>query len=177
MHALAMDQRGHGDGDKPAQGYALLGFRRGRRGVHGRSKEPEWAAPFADEVDRLTDPVDRGWVKASLEWFPTFHDIPQWYIEDRVDDGVRMPAHVWHDALAGLATARPPTETGTIRALTLIIWGGRDELLQWEEQESLSAKIPGSRVVVYADTGHLVLWEQPELVAADLKTFVESLPA
>ncbi len=30
---------------------------------------------------------------------------------------------------------------------------------------------------MYTDTGHLVLWEQPELVAADLKTFVESLPA
>ena len=117
-------------------------------------------------MDRLTDPVDRGWVKASLEWFPTFHDIPQWYIEDRVDDGVRMPAHVWHDALAGLATARPPTEAGTIRAPTLIIWGGRDELLQWEEQESLSAKIPAREssctpIPVTSSCGSSRSWSPP----------------
>jgi rifampin ADP-ribosylating transferase len=213
IHALAMDQRGHGDADKPAKGYALLDFAEDVEAfmdavelssavllgsssggyvaqqvaisspvrvagvvLVGSPRSLLGRPPFADEVDRLTDPVDRGWVKASLEWFPTFHDIPQWFLDDRVEDGVRMPAHVWRDALAGLSTARPPTETGTITATTLIIWGGRDELLPWEDQESLSAAIPGSRVVVYADTGHLVLWEQPERVAADLTTFVESLP-
>lgn len=214
IHAFAIDQRGHGDGDKPAEGYALLDFAEDIEAfmdavgvtsavllgsssggyvaqqvaissphrvagvvLVGSPRSLKGRAPFADEVDRMTDPVDLGWVKASLQWFPTFNDIPQWYIEDRVDDGVRMPAHVWRDALAGLTTARPPTEAGTIRAPTLIIWGARDELLPWEEQESLSAAIPGSRVVAYADTGHLVLWEQPERVAADLTTFVESLPA
>jgi pimeloyl-ACP methyl ester carboxylesterase len=29
--------------------------------------------------------------------------------------------------------------------------------------------------VVYEDTGHLVLWEQPERLAWDLTAFVESL--
>jgi hypothetical protein len=30
---------------------------------------------------------------------------------------------------------------------------------------------------VYDDTGHLVLWEQPERVADDLTDFVNGLPA
>jgi hypothetical protein len=30
---------------------------------------------------------------------------------------------------------------------------------------------------LYEDTGHLVLWEQPERVASDLAGFVESLPS
>jgi pimeloyl-ACP methyl ester carboxylesterase len=68
---------------------------------------------FADEVDRLVDPVDRAWVESSLAWFPRFHDVPDWYIHDRIDDGVRMPADVWRQTLTGLITARPPTETGT----------------------------------------------------------------
>ena len=58
---------------------------------------------------------------------------------------------------------------------TLIIWGDRDELLTREEEEHLATLIPGSRLVVYQDTGHLVLWEQPERVARDVTTFVESL--
>jgi rifampin ADP-ribosylating transferase len=53
--------------------------------------------------------------------------------------------------------------------------GRRDELLTREHQQALTAAIPASRLVVYEDTGHLVLWEQPERVASDLTAFVESL--
>jgi rifampin ADP-ribosylating transferase len=53
----------------------------------------------------------------------------------------------------------------------MIIWGDRDELLPLEDQKTLAAAIPGSRLVVYEDTGHLVLWEQPKRVAADLAAF------
>ncbi len=60
--------------------------------------------------------------------------------------------------LTGLITALPPTSTGTISAPTLIIWGDRDDLLSGEEERQLAAAIPGSRLVVYQDTGHLVLW-------------------
>jgi pimeloyl-ACP methyl ester carboxylesterase len=212
IHALAMDQRGHGDADKPPDGYALMDFANDAEAfmdelgltsavmlgsssggyvaqqvaissphrvtglvLVGSPRSLRGRPPFADEVDRLTDLIDREWVRASLAWYPRFHEVPDWYIEDRIDDGVRMPAHVWRAALTGLSTALPPIETGVIRAPTLIIWGGRDELLSREQEEALSAAIPGSRLVVYEDTGHLVLWEQPERVAADLTNFVETL--
>ena len=147
-------------------GLVLVGSPRSLRG----------RPPFADEVDRLTDPVDRAWVRASLEWFPRFHDIPGWYVEDRIDDGLRMPANVWRKTL-GLSTAVPPTETGTITVPTLIIRGERDDLLVQQDQEALAVAIPGSRLVEYNDTGHLVLWEQPQRVASDLIDFVTSLSA
>jgi pimeloyl-ACP methyl ester carboxylesterase len=94
-----------------------------------------------------------------------------------VADGVAMPARVWKDALAGLGTAKPPTQTGTITAPTIIIWGGRDELLPHQDQVALSTAIPGSRLLVYDETGHLVLWEQPERIVADLVAFIAGLPA
>ncbi|HCT77918.1 MAG TPA: alpha/beta hydrolase [Micromonosporaceae bacterium] len=212
IHVLAMDMRGHGAADKPAEGYALTDFADdvtafmdaleissavlvgsssggyvaqqvaiadpkrvnglvlvgSPRSLHGRTA-------FADEVDRLEDPVDRPWVTDSLSWFPRFHDVPDWYLEERIDDGVRMPAHVWRSALAGLTSATPPVEVATITAPTLIIWGGRDELLSRDDQLALSADIPSSLLVVYEATGHLVLWEQPERVAEDLSDFMESL--
>jgi len=31
-------------------------------------------------------------------------------------------------------------------------------------------------MIVYEGTGHLVLWEQPDRVAADLKAFMATLP-
>jgi pimeloyl-ACP methyl ester carboxylesterase len=212
IRALAMDQRGHGDADKPADGYSLTDFAEDVtafmdamglpsavlvgsssggyvaqqvsisspervRGLVlvGSPRSLRGRTPFADEVDRLTDPISRAWVKASLTWFPRFHDVPEWYIEARVDDGVRMPARVWRQALAGLTEATPPTEAGTIDVPTLIIWGGRDELLRRADGDALAAAIPDSRLLVYSDTGHLVLWEQPERVAADLTDFVNHL--
>ena len=127
---------------------------------------------FADEVDRLTDPIGSAWVEASLLWFPRFREIPDWYLRDRVEDGVRVPAEIWRRSLAGLLEARPPTEAGTIAAPTLVIWGGRDELLSLADQEAMVAAIPGARLVVYDDTGHLVLWEHPERVAAEVTAFL-----
>jgi rifampin ADP-ribosylating transferase len=153
--------------DSPTRvtGLVLVGA---PRSLHGRP-------PFADEVERLTDPVEPSWVRESLTWFPRFHDVPDRYIDDRVRDGLRLPAHVWRDTLTGLTTAAAPTDTGAITAPTLIIWGDRDDLLPIEDQRRLAATIPGSRLVVYPNTGHLVLWEQPDRLATDLTAFADSL--
>jgi pimeloyl-ACP methyl ester carboxylesterase len=122
--------------------------------LHGR-------APFADEVDRLTDPLDEDWVRDSLAWFPLLHEVPQWFLEDRVRDGLRMPARAWKGILNGLCDAAPPTESGTIQAPTLILWGAEDGLLPRAGQETLAARISGSALKVYPDVGHLVLWGVP----------------
>jgi pimeloyl-ACP methyl ester carboxylesterase len=66
------------------------------------------------------------WVEESLTWFPRYNDVPDWYVEDRIRDGLRVPAHVWRAGLAGLTAAVPPSESGTITAPTLIVWGDRD---------------------------------------------------
>ena len=143
----------------------------------GSPRSLQGRPPFADEVDQLTDPVDAAWVRKFLTWFPRFRQVPPWYIDGRVQDGARMPSHVWREALAGLVSARPPTDIATITAPTIIVWGARDELLTREHQQALAAAIPASRLIVYEDTGHLVLWEQPERVASDLTAFVASLRA
>jgi pimeloyl-ACP methyl ester carboxylesterase len=212
ISALAMDQRGHGNSDKPAEGYlltdladdvtafldamgipsaVLVGSSSGGyvaqqvaisspervRGLVlvGAPRSLRGRPAFADEVDGLTDPINRAWVKESLTWFPRFHEVPGWYIEARVDDGVQMPARVWRQALAGLTEATAPTEVGTIHSPTLIIWGARDELLPRADCDALAAAIPGSRLLVYPDTGHLVLWEQPARIASDLSAFIARL--
>jgi pimeloyl-ACP methyl ester carboxylesterase len=138
------------------------------RDLHGRPF-------FADEVEALSDPVKAAWVRETLTWFPRFHRVPKWYIDDRVQDGVVFPAHVWRETLHGLCNAQPPTETAPISCPTLIVWGDRDQLLSREQQEHLAAAISGSRLLIYENTGHLVLWEQPERVARDLTSFVELL--
>lgn len=212
VQAIAIDQRGHGDAEKPAFGYTLehlaedveafmdavgissavlLGSSSGGYVAQqvaitspnrvaglvliGSPRTLQGRPSFADEVEHLTDPIDAAWVRKSLTWFPRFHRVPRWYIEDRVRDGVSIPAHVWRQTFTGLTAARPPTDAATITAPTLILWGDQDRLLTRDQQDALAAAIPASRLVVYEDTGHLVLWEQPDRLASDLTTFIASL--
>lgn len=130
---------------------------------------------FADEVDALADPVDEDWVRDSLSWFPLLHEVPPWYVEDRVRDGLRMPAHAWKAILNGLCEATPPTESGTIQAPTLILWGARDNLLPRSDQETMAARIPGAVLKVYSAVAHMVLWECPERIAEDATAFFRTL--
>lgn len=97
------------------------------------------------------------------------------FLEAMVGESLEVRAHVWKATLRGLLEAVPPAETGTIVAPTLIVWGERDAFVSRADQERLVAAIPGSQLVIYEGTGHVVHWEQPERVAADLAAFAEPL--
>jgi pimeloyl-ACP methyl ester carboxylesterase len=150
------------DASEWVSGLVLLGA---PRSLQGRP-------PFADEVDRLADPLDPAWVRESLTWYPWSQEVPDAYVDARVADALRVPAAVWRASLDGLTSARPPTEAGTVRAPTLVVHGGSDTLLPVTEAQALAAAIPASRLVVYEDTGHLVLWEQPGRIADDVRAFL-----
>ncbi|WP_104181852.1 alpha/beta fold hydrolase [Arthrobacter sp. B0490] len=137
--------------------------------LHGR-------APFADDVEQLSNPIAENWVRDFLSWFPFQRDVPTWFIEDRIRDGVTMSVHAWKGIMHGYGAAMPPTEAGPIRSPTLILWGDHDRLLPWKDQQTLASRIRGAALKVYPDVGHLVLWECPELVARDAKVFFDSLP-
>jgi rifampin ADP-ribosylating transferase len=71
-----------------------------------------------------------------------------------------------------LLAATPPLDAGRVTIPTLLLWGAADNVLPRSQADALVTAVPGARLVVYEDTGHLVLWEQPERVAADVLSFV-----
>ena len=208
----APDLRGHGDADKPQDGYSLaqqaedaaaildalevpaasiLGSSSGgyvaqqlavahpRRVAAlvlvGAPLTLQDRPPFADDVDGLRDPISEDWVRGFFSLFCLVQEVPEWFVADRVHDGVKMPAHAWQLSLHGLFTAKPPTVAGSIGVPTLILWGEQDGLLPRADQDTLAARIKGSELKVYPDAAHLVLWECACQVAADTKAFLASL--
>ncbi len=131
---------------------------------------------FADEVDGLTDPIDPGWVRDSSRRSRASTRCRTGISTTGSRSRLASPPASGGRACCGLITSPAPIETGPISAPTLIVWGDRDEVLPYEGQLALAAAIPGSTLRTYEGVGHLVLWEQPERVAADLVDFVLASP-
>jgi death-on-curing family protein len=130
------------------------------------------AGGLLEAVSNLRDPVDPDFVRRFVE-STIFRQVPPDFLEQMVSESCKLPAHVWKATLEGLLEAIPAAQTATVRAPTLILWGERDEILPRSDQETLAAAIPDSRLVTYAGTGHMVHWEAPERVAADVVALAE----
>jgi pimeloyl-ACP methyl ester carboxylesterase len=148
-------------------GLALLGSPRSLRGPRPR---------FADVVATLEDPIDAAFVRELNEGMVA-REVPQAVTEQLCEENLKVPARVWRDAFEGLLAAEPPLDTGRISAPTLIVWGARDSLLPRADQEAMAAEIPGARLVIYQDVGHLPVIEAPERVAADLTALCDAIAA
>lgn len=207
LHVHALTQRGHGDADKPADGYdlrtaaadvigfldavgvdrallagtssgglvaqqvaadtpdrvralLLVGSPRDLRGLPA----PTWV----EDAAALSDPVPPAFVRGSIESMRGGRPIPPDFVDRMVEDGARVPAHVWRAVTRELLRAEPPSSTGRVVAPTVALWGDRDDLLPGSEQRRLVADVPGARLVVCPGAGHLLLWEEPERVASEL---------
>jgi rifampin ADP-ribosylating transferase len=125
-------------------------------------------------IAALEDPVDPAFVREFV-LATSSERVPADFLETMISESSKLPAHVWRAALAGLVAAAPPTDTGTIAASTLILWGEADALLPRADQEQLAAAIPDSRLVVLPGVGHAAHWEAPERVAVELSAFIAGL--
>jgi len=63
---------------------------------------------------------------------------------------------------------------GEIACPTLIVWGDRDRVITVRDAERFAQLIPGSRKVVFEDTGHMAQLERPAAFNALLAEFLES---
>jgi pimeloyl-ACP methyl ester carboxylesterase len=55
---------------------------------------------------------------------------------------------------------------------TLIVWGDGDRLINVRDADVFAELIPGSRLVVFEDTGHMAMLERPRAFNALLKEFL-----
>jgi 3-oxoadipate enol-lactonase len=78
----------------------------------------------------------------------------------------QMQACAAHNTNARLAELEMPT---------LVIHGTVDELLPVQNGHLIASRIPGSRLEILEDVGHLFFWERPELSAELIRTHAACL--
>jgi non-heme chloroperoxidase len=175
-HALAPDERGRGDSDKPECCYTV--------------------DDFTADVDAFMDEV-------RIEEATLVGDSSGGMIAQRV--ALDYPHRVSRLVLLGSPTTllnneavmeageqmralEDPISPEFIREFHMstiyhpvpdkflsmaLLWGERDAILGREEQVWRSGAIPDATLKVYPDTGHAVAFERPEWVVRDLEEFIE----
>lgn len=63
-----------------------------------------------------------------------------------------------------------------IKAPTLILWGAKDHLIPLEAAFEFQKAIPGSKLIVYPNGGHVLQEDEADKTAADVRAFLGRLP-
>ena len=78
------------------------------------------------------------------------------------------------DALEAMTAYPIRDRLGEIRCPALIVWGEEDRLVPVRDAAEFEWLILDARKVLYPDTGHMVMLEQPERFNADVRAFIEA---
>ncbi len=171
---------GHSSGSYTAQRFAVDHPERTPGvvliGAFSRFDDNPGVLEMKPAVEALTDPVDPEFVWEFQESCVA-QPVPDGFLETIVGDSVKLPARVWKDYLRGLLEADVPTESGTIAAPTLLMWGDQDVFCGRRDQDALLAAIPQARLETYEGTGHCPHWEQPVRAASELAAFTARVAA
>ncbi|MFB0958953.1 MAG: alpha/beta hydrolase [Clostridiaceae bacterium] len=135
--------------------------------------------PAAQEVwestlSKLTDPVERDFAERFL-LSTLSKPIAQDFQEMLLRENLKVPARVWRDTMEGMMKEAFPGGLSKISSPTLIIRGDQDRLLTRSSQEELAKVIPGSRLVVLKDAGHLLYCEDPRGAATAIARFIDEV--
>ena len=126
---------------------------------------------FLNEVTQLSDPVAYEFADA-FQKSTLSRPIDSTYYQLLVGESLKVPAHVWREAMQQIMEANYSSQLSLIQKPTLIFWGDKDSICLGTDQELLQKGIKGSELIVYKGVGHALHWEEPERFAKDLTSFI-----
>jgi pimeloyl-ACP methyl ester carboxylesterase/tetratricopeptide (TPR) repeat protein len=124
-------------------------------------------------VAGFTDTVDPAFVR-DFQLSTVATSVPD-IIAVAVEESLRVPARVWQEAFAGIAQFDVSRELSRITVPTLVLWGGKETIATFAEQEVLVRGLKRARLRVYEQAGHAIHWDEPEHVAREIAAFVAEL--
>jgi pimeloyl-ACP methyl ester carboxylesterase len=84
------------------------------------------------------------------------------------------PLEAWRAQLAAALAFDSFDRLREIAAATLVLHGGGDTVIDVRNGELLAERIPNAQLRFVPDRGHLLVWEEPELVAPIVRDFLHS---
>ncbi len=97
-------------------------------------------------------------------------DLVDRYFELTLREGNR---HALGQIVGAMEPGEGSSHIATITQPTLILWGGRDQLIPVESAQKFKAAIAGSQLVVFDALGHVPQEEDPARTVAPVKAFLQ----
>lgn len=95
-------------------------------------------------------------------------------VEEALESFRKCPEPVRAAATKALSSHDTLTELEMLQTPALVIGAGRDRLINLEQVRQLDETLPDSRLIVYEDAGHMVIWERHQEIAAEIVDFMHS---
>ncbi len=97
-------------------------------------------------------------------------------VVDRWAELQRAPGHraILMNVNLGAQSTATAAQLSTIKVPTLILWGSEDPLIEPLAAAKFAATIPGSKLIIYEQVGHLPQIEIPARSAADVLDFLNT---
>jgi pimeloyl-ACP methyl ester carboxylesterase len=98
------------------------------------------------------------------------------FIVDRFAEFQRAPGHRAILMSINMGAAAQPTAelVSAIKVPTLILWGESDPLIEPAAARKFAVAIPGAKLIMYPNVGHLPQLEIPQRSAADVAAFLKA---
>jgi pimeloyl-ACP methyl ester carboxylesterase len=127
----------------------------------------------------LPEITPRFLVKSSLQESVAHPERVTDELVDRYWELLRFPGNR-QAAVARANTPREPekwAEIGSLEMPVLLLWGEQDKVIPLSHARAFAAEIPQSKLISYADAGHLPMEETPEQVARDIGAWIQATDA
>jgi pimeloyl-ACP methyl ester carboxylesterase len=141
----------------------------------GPKKPPQF--DFAAEIRKLKEPIEAD-SPFMIAWWDSPTPVDPDFIRRQRKDAAGIPLGVW---LAVLDQGLPPNlyqelqgSLPRLKAPTLLIWGGKDPIMEEDARRSLRNALPAAQVKIFDDLGHNPFWEDPRGVAAAVNGFLNT---
>ena len=166
---------GHSMGSLVAQQVALSAPERVQKlvliGSGTATNHLQGFAELRAAVTELRDPVSIAFIR-EFQYSTIALPVSREHMDAVIVASQRLPARVWHAAMAGMWEVTPATELDGRGIPTLIVQGDRDSVFPLPELARLRELLPRARVAVYEGVGHTPHWEMPDRFTRDVTTFL-----
>jgi len=122
-------------------------------------------------VRALRDPVPAAFAR-EFQLSTVHTPVGDAFIDRAVSESLRLPARVWHAAMAGMMATERLVALGRTGIPALVLRGDKDMFGTAAEMDALVAMLGAARHRTYANTGHALHWEQPAAFANDVLAFL-----
>jgi pimeloyl-ACP methyl ester carboxylesterase len=141
----------------------------------GPKKPPQF--DFAAEIRKLKEPIEAD-SPFMIAWWDSPTPVDPDFIRRQRKDAAGIPLGVW---LAVLDQGLPPNlyqdlqgSLPRLKAPTLLIWGGKDPIMEEDARRSLRNALPAAQVKIFDGLGHNPFWEDPRGVAEAVNGFLNT---